>query len=609
MFPDPDVLNAVITFTVCFCIIISYVLARNLPKLFSTHECGLLRDLPSPILVVNKETNDVILANQQACDLFEVAREKIETLNLKHLVQEYNPLLLDKVKEHAHADNCECDHYCTNCLPFKCSIQTYQNEEIPVEVSISEILYNGEIHIVIVLRDLTVELENEQQLARLTRYDDLTNIPNRTYLNAKAEQALAHAQNKEQGFAMFFIDVDNFKKVNGIYGYFGGDLLLRQVAKRLDQVVKEHFERGSPRSKTNRWNCFAARLSGDEFMILFENIASRQEASEAGKLVQERLSHPFLIDGENVKVNFSLGASLYPQDGTTITTLLRAADVALQNAKSRGKNRMCFHNRSMDVEAAQYFQYEKTIQYFIDSLDFNIAFQPTFRIDGELRGAEVLFRANTTQFPDIRYDKMISVAEQTDTIIGLGAAILQKACEAGAELNKRHDLLISVNASVKEVNDPLFVDNIKRALDHSGLPPNRLALEVTESLIVTNYAKHSKTLQYLRDMGVRISIDDFGKGYSSMAHLRYLPADKLKIDKSFIDEIVHDEKTREIVKGIISMAHILGLVVIAEGVETEEQRHILEKLNIDQLQGFLFSKALPQQEFIDKYLQEYTVDL
>lgn len=554
----------------------------------------LLNSTPDALLVCDKH-GKIIMANKQAETLLEYSQRELLSLQVEDLMPE---------------------RFRARHVTFRTTYEAYpetrsmgqgrellaltkSEQEIPVEIALGY-TSDKDLKVLVALRDITSRKEDEQTIYQLAYYDTLTGLPNRLHFNEHSKKVIERARKEKWRFAFFLVDLDDFKRVNDTFGHYYGDSLLKEIAIRLQDVINDGY--------TDKEQCrgFASRLGGDEFVLIVEQLNDAREAESFAENIFSQFDEPIIIEDQEVFVKLSLGIGLYPHDGSSVSSLLKSADLALYAAKEKGKNQYHFHEASMNTHMVEYFQYESALRYFIDTQDFTVHYQPVINVsDGSICGAEALFRGNTLKYSDMHLDRMITIAEESGMIIPLGKIILLHACTDCVEwIKQKKDVVLSVNASIRELNEPDFTDHVAWVLKETGLPPQNLAIEVTESLFMINYNENVRKLKKLKEMGVRVSIDDFGKGYSSMSYLRQLPADKLKVDKEFVDHIVDDKKSEEIVKGITLMAQTLGMVVCVEGVETDEQFKILREIKVDQVQGYLTGRPIPAEQFIAMMEQE-----
>jgi diguanylate cyclase (GGDEF)-like protein/PAS domain S-box-containing protein len=420
--------------------------------------------------------------------------------------------------------------------------------------------------------------------------DPLTNLPNRLYFIDRLESAIETAGQQDTLFAVLFVDLDQFKLVNDSLGHAAGDELLIDVAGRLRASSRSSSRLGGGAQSV------VARIGGDEFAILLSHLQCENDASIVAMRILERLSAPFYFEGRRMLVSASIGIAL-SSTGDTPEELLNNADTAMYQAKTNGKARFEFFNEGLRELVATRFEIETSLRKAIDAQQLVVHYQPIVSlVENRICGFEALVRWNHPERGLIPPGEFIPVAEGSDLIVLLGRWVLIESCRQMAEWQKRFasipPLAISVNVSARQLTDSRLVEDVRFALAESGLNPESLALEVTESSIMGNAEQTLATLNHLKAMNVRLEIDDFGTGYSSLSYLQRLPFDSLKIDRSFVRGLNDGNGSLDIVRAILELAHSLRLKVIAEGVETEEQLSSLRRLGSDCVQGFLFSKPI-----------------
>ena len=431
--------------------------------------------------------------------------------------------------------------------------------------------------------DFSKTVEAQEQLKRIANYDVLTGLPNRTMLREQLEQSLRVAARTEDMVAVLFIDLDQFKQVNDTLGHASGDELLKLVADRLKAACRKEDTLG--------------RLGGDEFIVVGRHIQSRNGAATlAAKLIQA-LDTPFDLDGHEIFVGGSIGVSLFPQDAADASTMIRNADVAMYHAKRGGGPRVAFYEEEMNARALERLELGTELRWALDRDEFELFYQP--RVDlrsGRVAGVEALLRWRSPSRGLVLPEKFIPRLEESGLITQLGRQVLAKACHAAMEWRTRGNgrIPVAVNISAAQFRSSL-VEDVEIALSASGLPHEDLELEITESLLFRDYEQARVPLEKLAARGVKAALDDFGTGYSSLSSLHHLPVHFVKIDRSFVRALQPGRNT--IVAAIINVAHTLGMRVIAEGVETVEQRDILVELGCDELQGYLFAPAMSAKEF------------
>jgi len=420
--------------------------------------------------------------------------------------------------------------------------------------------------------------------------DPLTQIPNRLYFIDRLQSAIETTLEQGTLFAVLFLDLDQFKLVNDSLGHTAGDELLVDVAGRLRACIRTSI-RGSGQGKS-----IVARVGGDEFAILLTHIQSEADPATVSKRILERLGEPFFLEGRRMFVSASIGIAL-SSTGNTPEDLLRNADTAMYQAKANGKGRAEYFNEAMRERIISRIETESGLRKAIDNNQLVLHYQPIVSLSNNcICGFEALVRWNHPERGLIYPGEFIPVAEESDLIILLGRWVLREACRQMAEWHRSFTsvspLTINVNVSTRQLCDPRLVEEVELALAESGLDPEALSLEVTESSLIGNAEQTLATLDRFKAINVRLEIDDFGTGYSSLSYLQRLPFDTLKIDRSFICEMSAANDSADIVKAIVEMAHSLKLKVIAEGVETEEQLSQLRELGCNSAQGFLFSRPV-----------------
>ena len=451
------------------------------------------------------------------------------------------------------------------------------------------------------IQDITELKHAEKQISFLAYYDSLTGLPNRALFKKYLRRALVYAERYEQKLAVLFLDLDLFKRFNDTLGHTVGDLLLKAVTDRLVASLRSN-ERVS-RKVGHEASFSVARLGGDEFVVLLARIKEVPDAAKTTRHILSAFSDPFVIEGHEVFITASIGISLYPFDGQDIETLLKNADTAMYHAKSRGRNNYQFYSESMNSMALERLTLENNLRKALEREEFVLYYQPKLNTQtGKIAAIEALIR---WQHPDLGLvlpSEFIPLAEETGLIVPIGEWVLQTACiqnRAWQDAGFR-PLRIAVNLSSVQFRQPSrLIQAIRNALSSTGLAPDLLELELTESIIMENEQESIDILKQLKAMGLTISIDDFGTGYSSLSYLRQFPVDALKIDRSFLEGGTDDPGNSSLTAAIILMAHTLNLKAIAEGVETEEQLNFLRTLGCDEVQGFLVGRPLPGSEFTD----------
>ncbi|MGA7595279.1 MAG: PAS domain S-box protein [Gallionella sp.] len=463
----------------------------------------------------------------------------------------------------------------------------------PKTMTITAVYDNNHIltHYVAVFRDISSHKKSEQEIHQLAFYDPLTSLPNRRLLMDRLQQGLAVSARNNRYGALLFLDLDHFKTINDTRGHATGDMLLVEAARRLQGCVREGDS--------------VARLGGDEFVVLLEGLSGdANETANQTEIVAEKIMHEldkhYVLDDFECQLTASIGISLFIGHRESADSLLQHADVAMYQAKSAGRNAIRFFDPQMQAVLDARAAMESDMRHALSKRQFSLHFQ--VQVDSLQRalGAEVLLRWDHPKYGLISPAKFIPLAEESGLIVPIGLWVLQTAC---AQLNawQNHaltrDLTLAVNVSARQFRQPDFVVQVQRVLQQSGARPSRLKLELTESVVLENVEDTIGKMRELKLLGVSFSMDDFGTGYSSLQYLKRLPLDQIKIDQSFVRDIATDPNDAAIVQTIIAMSEVLGLNVIAEGVETEAQREFLDLRGCHAFQGYLFGRPTPLQEF------------
>ncbi|TXG77111.1 MAG: EAL domain-containing protein [Rhodocyclaceae bacterium] len=439
-------------------------------------------------------------------------------------------------------------------------------------------------------RRLRNQRRAEERVRYLAHHDVLSGALNRASFSDEIDTAILRHTRSGTGFAVLCLDLDRFKEVNDSLGHAAGDDVLRQVAQRLFQTVRQGDQ--------------LARLGGDEFAILQSGVRQPEDVTRLAKRVIAKLSEPFELSGQSVVCGASVGAAIFGVDAVEKEDLLHKADLALYRAKSEGRGEFSFYDASMDAQLQERRTLTRDLRQALESDQLQLYFQPLYEGDGEsLVGYEALVRWRHPQRGFVPPSEFVPLAEDTGLIDPLGRWVLRRACAEAARWPEH--LSVAVNLSAAQFRNGDLIEIVARALDESGLPSSRLGVEITESLLMSNTEQVISALRKLSAMGVRIAMDDFGTGYSSLAYLWRFPFDKLKIDRAFTQNMENDPKVSLIVRSIISLAHSLQIRVNAEGVETEHQLETLRRHGCDELQGYLLGRPAPSD--VLPHLEDDTV--
>jgi diguanylate cyclase (GGDEF)-like protein/PAS domain S-box-containing protein len=437
-------------------------------------------------------------------------------------------------------------------------------------------------HFVAVVNDITDKKRAEQELRYLANYDTLTGLPNRSLLAERLARAVVRARRQESRVAVLFLDLDRFKDINDSLGHAAGDRILKAAAARLLGIVRECDT--------------VARLGGDEFTVVVEEILDVAAAEDVAEKVIAAFAEPLEIDGRSeVTISPSIGISLYPDHGQVPTDLLKFADTAMYQAKDRGRNTFQVYTEAMDAEARRRAVMVAALRRALERGEFRLVYQPRMSLlDNRISGVEALLRWHSEELGEIPPSTFIPLAEETGLILSIGEWVLREACIT-LQRWRRQGLLelgMAVNVSVLQFLRGRLPQTLRALLDEIDVPPERIELEVTESMVMANAEQTDAVLRELKSLGVTLAIDDFGTGYSSLVYLKRLPIDTLKIDKEFVGDLTNDPDDEAITATVITMAHSLGLNVVAEGVETEEQLQYLREQGCDEIQGFWLARPL-----------------
>ncbi len=446
------------------------------------------------------------------------------------------------------------------------------------------------------VQDVTERRRAEERIRRLAYFDAQTSLPNRVLFQERVQQAIADARRSRKLVALLFMDLDHFKQVNDTLGHGAGDVLLGEVATRLNQAVRDTdpLTRGSGAEES-----VLARHGGDEFIVCLSGITSAADAARVAGRILAGLEAPIQLNGPEVFTTASIGISLYPQDGDDPETLLKHADAAMYQAKASGRNNYHFYDPSLSFRAFQRLSMETSLRRALEREEFVLHWQPIVDArTGITTAAEGLIRWFHPEMGLVHPDEFIPLAEETGLVVPIGEWVLKQACHRQqAWLAAGHDLRVAVNISCLQVRGTGLIQTVGRALEESGADPRRLELEITENAFLQNPQEAFETLSRLRGLGLLISIDDFGTGYSSLSYLRRFPVNTLKIDRSLVRGVDHDAASAAITAAIAAMAKGLQVEALAEGVESEAQCEVLRRQGYQRMQGYLFGKPMPVEEF------------
>jgi diguanylate cyclase (GGDEF)-like protein/PAS domain S-box-containing protein len=475
-----------------------------------------------------------------------------------------------------------------NVLRRDCTYVRTDGGKLVLNVSVS-LMREGTrapVAAVVTLHDVTTSRAAQDEVRRLAYYDPLTNLPNRLLLRDRAERALAMAHREKRLVALLFLDLDCFKAINDSFGHLAADRLLREIAARLQTSV--------------RATDTVSRQGGDEFLILLDGLHHADDVANVAQQILNNVSAPLEVDGHFVNTSVSIGISLYPVDGADFFSILRHADTALYHAKESGRNTYRFFTEDMNVASLERIELEGHLRHAVEAGQLSLHYQPQVDMgNGDIVGAEALLRWNHPELGEVPPSRFIPVAEASGLIAAIGAWVINEVCRQlhAWRVEGRPAICVAVNLSALQFRRNDMAQTVESALRSNAVDPSLLEIEITESVLLHEAPDVQRNLRALKVLGVRLAIDDFGVGYSSLAYLKRFEVDKLKIDRSFVRDVPEDIEGAAIVRAITQLGHSLGLTIVAEGVETHTQVSFLRECGCHKAQGYLFSHPVPAQRF------------
>lgn len=529
------------------------------------------------ILTVDHQ-GKLVSANNAACAQFGFTVQQVPKMYLSQLLQSDKPIDMHQLQQRYEERNGE---------ELVLTAINANGHPFPTGFAISQVILAAEVFFVCILRDLTEQKRSQEKIHHLAHHDPLTGLANRITLNLRLDQLLSISRRNKVGVAVMFIDIDHFKKINDSHGHQTGDLFLREIASRLQDLVRDADT--------------IARFGGDEFIVVLAEQNTPEHVTAVANRIVNALAAPYLLADIVVHSGASVGIAMFPQDGENSKVLLRNADIAMYAAKSQGRGNFQFFSSEMNTATHERLLLENRLWLALEQHEFALYLQPQIDLQtGELIGAEALIRWLHPELGLVAPDRFIPVAEDTPLMQPLGDWVLRRGVEIlqswkGAELDQ---LRLAINLSARQCQVNTLLPMIDKLLLESSIAASMLEMEITETAAMTDPEQTRELLRGLRQRGVQVAIDDFGTGYSSLSYLKLFAIDRIKIDRSFVKDIETDPNDAVIVGATIALAHSLGLEVIAEGVETEAQcRYLLER-QCDQVQGYFFSKPLPLADFV-----------
>ena len=434
-----------------------------------------------------------------------------------------------------------------------------------------------------------------EMIQKMATHDTLTGLPNRALFNETLNHAIAQADRHGRNLAIFFLDLDRFKNINDTLGHGMGDRVLQEGARRITGAL--------------RASDLVARLGGDEFVVLVEDFADTAHLGEIAKKVLDAFDATFQIDGQELGLSASIGICTYPQDGATAQELLSNADIAMYRAKEQGRNRACFYAAELNTLSQERLALEAALRHALERNEIEVFYQPKIDfVSGRVTGVEALIRWRHPERGLLMPDKFVTLAEETGLIIPIGYWTIRRVCERATRWAEQgSSLSVAVNLSATQFHEPDLAAQLAAIFRASGMAPHLLELEITESMVMKDPDRAARVMESLRAMGVRISIDDFGTGHSSLGYLKRFPINQLKVDRSFVRDLPHNGDDVAITRAVIAMAHSLKMSVVAEGVEHREQYELLRREGCDEFQGYYCRPPLEEPELL-RFLAEERVN-
>lgn len=460
-----------------------------------------------------------------------------------------------------------------------------------ISVRDSESRYLG---IITTCEDISYRKAAEEKIHQLAYYDLVTGLPNRGMFLERLHQTLAQAQRDRDKVNLLFLDLDNFKDVNDTQGHDVGDILLRSVAERLSTCMRD--------------SDVLARLGGDEFVVVCPSVATQENVAAVVQRILAVFTKPFDIEGRQIYTSASIGIAVYPDDSQDASSLFRCADTAMYQAKNDGRAQFRFFSAELNQKIMQRVALENSLRQGLAKQEFFLHYQPLWDLKtSKMASVEVLLRWQSSEYGLMQPATFISLLEDSGLIDSVGEWVLRTACNQLREWNisENQELKMAVNVSVKQMKNPQFMEMITTIIKETGINPNNLELEFTESVVMENAENTVETFRRLKEMGIQLSIDDFGTGYSSLNYLKHFPVNRIKIDKSFVADVNRNQSDAAIIEAIVSMAQSLNLRVVAEGVENSDQLHCLAKLGCDEVQGFYLAMPMHAESLSDNLCKKH----
>ncbi|MGD8834444.1 MAG: EAL domain-containing protein [Desulfobacteraceae bacterium] len=539
----------------------------------------IFKDSSTELYIANATTHRYLQVNSGALQNLGYTAAEMSAMALHHVIVDIDTETINRITKPLWAGTDES-------ITFKTHQQRKDGSTYPAKLRFQLSVVDLPPILVITAIDITDRVKAERKLLYQANYDPLTNLPNRYYMLSFIGSAFARTKRSKAKAALLFMDLDNFKDINDTLGHGVGDKMLKQVALRIQSYLR--------RVDT------AARLGGDEFLVLLEGLKEQDHAAVVVHKILEAFDDPFLVGTHEIYTSVSIGISIFPDDGDTVELLMQHADTAMYHAKNDGNRRYRFFSHELRALMDQQIAIESRLRHAIKKNELTVYYQPKIDIRTEqIIGAEALLRWHNPDLGQVPPGVFIPVAEKYGLIEDIGSWVLRISCEEASSWKEIcfRPLHIAVNISPRQFRSNNFLNIIDNVLHKSGLPKHLLEIEITENLLMQNTGVPLEILNALQKLGITLSLDDFGTGYSSLSYLKEFPLQVLKIDRIFINDMMENKYNMSLVDAIIAMAQMLDLTLVAEGVETKEQLAFLRKRNVDIVQGFLFSRPVPAQEF------------
>jgi diguanylate cyclase (GGDEF)-like protein/PAS domain S-box-containing protein len=539
----------------------------------------IFKDSSNELYIANATSHLYLQVNRGALQNLGYTAAEMSGMTLHQVIVDLNDETINRLIEPLWTGTKES-------ITLKTDQQRKDGSTYPAELRFQLSTVDAPPILVITAIDITDREKAERKLMRQANYDQLTNLPNRYYMLSFIGTAFARANRINAKAALLFMDLDNFKDINDTLGHGIGDIFLKQVALRIQSHLREVDT--------------AARLGGDEFLVLLEGLMEQDHAAVVVNKIIESFDEPFFVGSQEIHTSVSIGISIYPDDGNTVELLMQHADTAMYHAKNDNNRRYRFFSHELRALIDEQIAIESRLRHAIKRNELTVYYQPKIDTQTEqIVGAEALLRWHNSDLGQVPPDVFIPVAEKYGLIEDIGSWVLRIACEEAGSWKEISScpLHIAVNISPRQFRSNSFFNIVENVLQKSGLPEHLLEIEITENLLMQNTGEPLEILNALQKLGITLSLDDFGTGYSSLSYLKQFPLHVLKIDRSFINDMMENRYNMSLVDAIIAMAQILDLKLVAEGVETKEQLTFLKKRNVDIVQGFFFSRPVPAQEF------------